>query len=99
LKAVSVVKGAGDCTYILEQGTRTSVPWFPVDRVVDTVGAGDGFCAGFLAGLLRGFPLAEAVRIGNLVGALVVQAPGDWEGLPTWAQVEAALHNRTHIER
>lgn len=99
LKAVSVVKGAGDCTYILERGVRTSVPWFPVDRVVDPVGAGDGFCAGFLAGLLRGFPLAEAVRIGNLVGSLVVQAPGDWEGLPTWAQVEAALHNRTHIER
>jgi 2-dehydro-3-deoxygluconokinase len=30
---------------------------------------------------------------------MVVQAHGDWEGLPTWAQVQAVLNNETHVER
>ncbi|PYI50643.1 sugar kinase [Paenibacillus flagellatus] len=99
LKAVSVVKGGDDRTFLVENGNVTSVPYFKAERVVDTVGAGDGFCAGFLVGLLKGYSHAEAVRIGNLIGSMVVQAAGDWEGLPTWAEVQAALNNETHVER
>lgn len=99
LPGVSIVKGGNDETYIVENGNVSSVPYFKVERVVDTVGAGDGFCAGFLVGLLKDYSLAEAVRLGNLIGSLVVQTEGDWEGLPTWEQVEAILGNHSHIER
>ncbi len=99
LSAVSVVKGGDDETYLVEKGQVTAVPYFKAERVVDTVGAGDGFCAGFIAGLLKGYSHTEAVRIGNLIGSLVVQAEGDWEGLPTWEQVEAVLQQKKHIER
>lgn len=99
LQAVSIVKGGDNVTYIVENGNVSSVPYFRVDRVIDTVGAGDGFCAGFLVGLLKGYSHHEAVRIGNLCGAMVIQAAGDWEGLPTWAQVQAVLNNDTHVER
>jgi 2-dehydro-3-deoxygluconokinase len=99
LPGVSIVKGGGTETYIVERGAVRSVPYVPVERVVDPVGAGDGFCAGFVVGLLKGYALEEAVRLANRVGAMVVQAPGDWEGLPTWDEVEAALNERAHIER
>lgn len=61
----------------------------PVARVVDTVGAGDGFAVGVLSGLLDGRDLAAAVAVGNAIGARVVQFPGDCDGLPTRAELDA----------
>ncbi|MEK8133049.1 sugar kinase [Paenibacillus filicis] len=95
----SIVKGGDDVTYVVEPDSVTEVPYFKAETVVDTVGAGDGFCAGFFAGLLKGYELPEAVRLGNLVGCMVVQTEGDWEGIPTWEQVEAFLNNVKHVER
>ncbi|WP_054955145.1 sugar kinase [Paenibacillus dakarensis] len=99
LSAVSIIKGGEDKTYILENGKMSVVPYFKVDQVIDTVGAGDGFCAGFLAGLLREYSLEEAVRVGNLIGSQVIQTVGDWEGLPSAAQIERLLAGNAHIER
>ncbi|TBL69376.1 sugar kinase [Paenibacillus thalictri] len=99
LDAVSIVKGGNDETYVVEKSGVTAVPYFKAEKVVDTVGAGDGFCAGFIVGLLKQYSLAEAVRLGNLIGCLVVQTEGDWEGIPTWEQVEAFLTNKAHVER
>ncbi|WP_209973534.1 sugar kinase [Paenibacillus eucommiae] len=99
LRAVSIVKGGDNETYIVDKDSITAVPYFKVEHVVDTVGAGDGFCAGFLVGLLKGYSYPEAVRIGNLVGSMVIQTEGDWEGIPSWEQVEAVLLDVKHIER
>ena len=52
------------------------VPAVPVDRVVDTNGAGDAFVAGALLGHLVGRPLAECLRLGAAAGALAVQSAG-----------------------
>ncbi|NQX62492.1 sugar kinase [Paenibacillus qinlingensis] len=99
LSAVSIVKGGEDVTYVVTADTITTVPYFKAEQVIDTVGAGDGFCAGFLVGVLKAYEYPEAVRIGNLVGSMIVQTEGDWEGAPTWEQVEAVLNNIKHIER
>ncbi|NOU97429.1 sugar kinase [Paenibacillus sp. LMG 31456] len=99
LRAVSIVKGGDDETYVVEQGKVSAVPYFKAEQVVDTVGAGDGFCAGFIVGLLKNYSHTEAVRLGNLIGSMVVQTEGDWEGIPTWEQVEAVLNNVKHVER
>ncbi|MET3512382.1 2-dehydro-3-deoxygluconokinase [Pseudacidovorax sp. 1753] len=66
------------------------VPGFPVDQVIDTVGAGDGFAAGVISALLEGRSVPEAVRRGAWIGARAVQALGDTEGLPTRAQLQEA---------
>jgi len=42
----------------------------PVARVVDTVGAGDGFAVGVISALLEGLSLAAATARGNAIGAL-----------------------------
>lgn len=99
LQAVCVIKGAGSETILLENGVLSSFPYYKVERVVDTVGAGDGFCVGFLSGLLRGYSNAEATRLGNLVGSFVIQVQSDFEGLPTWEQVESFLSFQKHVER
>lgn len=61
---------------------------FPVRRVIDTVGAGDGFAVGVLSGLLEELPLAQAVTRGNIIGSMAVMVQGDAEGYPTRAQLE-----------
>ncbi|HET8748714.1 MAG TPA: sugar kinase [Ramlibacter sp.] len=63
---------------------------FPVREVVDTVGAGDGFAVGVVSALLEGRNVPDAVRRGAWIGARAVQVPGDTEGLPTRAELEAA---------
>ncbi|HUF87884.1 MAG TPA: adenosine kinase [Thermohalobaculum sp.] len=66
-----------------EQGAlvaNTAQAWrieaLPVERVVDTTGAGDAFAAGFLAGVLAGEALPEAGRRGAGLAARVVTHPG-----------------------
>lgn len=51
------------------------VPAVPVERVVDSNGAGDAFVAGAIFGHLAGRPLAECLRLGAAAGALTVQSP------------------------
>ena len=67
-----------------EDGTRreTLVPSFVVD-VVDTVGAGDGFAAGIITGLLEGLDETHLLERANAVGAIQVTSVSDSEGLPT----------------
>lgn len=45
-------------------------------RVVDTTGAGDGYCGGFLAGLVAGRPIAECAAMGAVSASYVVEACG-----------------------
>ena len=54
----------------------TAVPAFPIDKMVDTTGAGDLFAAGFLFGLVRGAGHEKAGRLGALAAAEVIQHIG-----------------------
>jgi sugar/nucleoside kinase (ribokinase family) len=56
--------------------TVMEVPAFPVERVVDTTGAGDLFAAGFLFGLARGHDHPTCGRLGALAAAEVIQHLG-----------------------
>ncbi|WP_110336087.1 sugar kinase [Prauserella flavalba] len=56
--------------------------------VADSVGAGDAFTAGYLSALLDGLGPAERLARGNRAGAFAVATAGDWEGLPTRAELE-----------
>ena len=60
--------------------------------VVDTVGAGDAFVAGYLSARLDGQDVPGRLERANACGALACTAPGDWEGAPDGAALEAFLH-------
>ena len=63
-------------------GAVVAVPAVRV-TVVETVGAGDAFVAGYLAELLAGRPAATRLETAVRCGALACASVGDWEGLPT----------------
>ncbi|MBA1292851.1 sugar kinase [Pseudomonas lurida] len=85
-EAVAIKLGADGAYYRtqLDQGFIAAVP---VENVVDTVGAGDGFAVGMISALLEKLSFPEAVRRGNWVGSRAVQSRGDMEGLPTRADL------------
>ena len=55
---------------------RAHVPAEPIERLVDTTGAGDLFAAGFLAGEARGLGLERSLRLGAIAAAEVIQHYG-----------------------
>jgi len=63
----------------------------PLPVVVDPVGAGDAFCAGFIAARLEGGDLAAALETANACGAAAAAALGDQTGLPDRAELAAIL--------
>ena len=65
-------KGAIACS----RGKRASVPAEPIERLVDTTGAGDLFAAGFLAGQARGKTLEQSLRLGAIAASEVIQHYG-----------------------
>ncbi len=88
-KLVVVKLGSEGAYYDHAEGSG-HVPGFPVAKVVDTVGAGDGFAVGVISALLEGLNVQQAVRRGAWIGARAVQVLGDSEGLPTRAELDAA---------
>ncbi len=69
---IVVVKRGPRGVYLYDRkgDEKIDLPAFPVDRVVDTTGAGDAFAAGFLLGLARGYTVRKAAIYGNAVAAL-----------------------------
>jgi len=67
---------AHQATEIDPDGSTTTVPALDVD-VVEPVGAGDGFAAGYLAALLAGHDSTRRLRQGHLLAAGVLAQPGD----------------------
>ena len=59
-------------------------------EILDRVGGGDGFAAGFLYGLLGGFELQRALDYGTAHGALVMSTPGDTSSATLQDVVELA---------
>ncbi len=96
MRLIAVTRGAAGVSLFTRAGVRVDVPGFSV-TAVDTTGAGDGFVAGLLVGLLeQGFPmdadsLARIGRFANAVGAITTTGKGAIPSLPTRAQVEAFL--------
>ena len=70
-----VTRSEKGCVVASKEGV-TAVPAFPVDKIVDTTGAGDLFAAGFLFGLVRGAGYESAGRLGALAAAEVIQHIG-----------------------
>lgn len=71
----AITMGA-DGAMAVYNGEITSVPAFPVDRVVDATGAGDLFASGFLLGMARGQTMESALKMGCLAASEVISHIG-----------------------
>jgi 5-dehydro-2-deoxygluconokinase len=105
-EGVERLRGFTDATIVLKRGHRgclyysganRDLPGVAVDgfrvEVVNTVGAGDGFLAGFLARWLVGSDLEECARWGNACGAIVASRRACSAEMPSVAEVEYFLQH------
>ncbi|RDI62260.1 adenosine kinase [Microvirga subterranea] len=75
-KLLGVVTRSADGALVVTRGETRAVPAFPVERVVDTTGAGDLFAAGFMAGLTQELDLVDCARLGGLAAAEIISHLG-----------------------
>jgi 2-dehydro-3-deoxygluconokinase len=87
--ATAVVKLGALGAVARHRSETVHVPARPVE-VVDTVGAGDAFVGGYLAELAGGRPIGECLATATALGTAVCTVPGDWEGIPTRAELAAS---------
>ena len=91
-----VVKVGKDGALVCPAGEMpTMVPSFLIEKPVDTTGAGDSWCSGFLTGLASGWDMVTSARFGNAVGAHCVQAIGASTGIPPMQTVLDFIAERT----
>ncbi|MEU6554398.1 sugar kinase [Streptomyces sp. NPDC046915] len=82
-----VVKRGAEGAVAWDDGRLHEVPPRPA-HLLDPVGAGDSFAAGLLVDVARGRTPQEALETAATVAAVNVACPGDWEGLPSRAEVD-----------
>jgi sugar/nucleoside kinase (ribokinase family) len=73
---LAVVTRSSVGSVVIDRRNVISVPAHPIERLVDTTGAGDLFAAGFLLGHVRGFSHGEAARLGAIAAAEIIQHIG-----------------------
>lgn len=87
-----VVKAGHLGCYVGYKKKIEHVPAYKAERVVDSVGAGDTFNAGFINGLIAGHSLIDCARIGATAAGLMIQRRGVVESLP----IQEAVYSRIH---
>jgi 2-dehydro-3-deoxygluconokinase len=98
IETIAIKKGEKGAT-AYHKGEYLDTPAYQPIKVVDTVGAGDGFDTGFLYGLLNNLTLERTLQISNMIGSMVVSVSGDNEGLPYLDEVLFRLGEKEFIER
>jgi sugar/nucleoside kinase (ribokinase family) len=73
---LGVVTRSAEGALVITRDGIEAVPASPVERVVDTTGAGDLFAAGFLAGISRGLSSRDCARLGGIAAAEVISHIG-----------------------
>jgi 2-dehydro-3-deoxygluconokinase len=89
--SVAIVKLGAEGAIAASAGKTFRAEAVPVRTVVDPVGAGDAFAAGYIAATLEGKPIGEALRVANACGAAALTVVGDMAGLPDRGEVERLL--------
>ena len=107
-QVVALKMGAQGSIGFIEGHTVPVAP-YTVSKVVDPIGAGDAFAAGFLSVALHELmsgkntlskaTLQTALERANVLGALATQFRGDWEGLPNLAELERIQAGQSSITR
>ncbi|MHC1719864.1 MAG: sugar kinase [Clostridiaceae bacterium] len=92
VKAV-IIKLGEQGAFVKTRESSCMVKGVKVEKVIDTVGAGDGFAAGLISGLLEGLSIVDSVKRGNVIGAFAVMSPGDNDGYPSKKQLMEFINN------
>ena len=108
--AVAAAHEAGIGRLVVKRGSRGAVrafkgePWaefpaFEVRNPLSTMGAGDCFAAGFVAGLLLDQPVSRGILLGNAMGAFCLGHRGPYQGLPGYDELMNFINGVASIDR
>ncbi|APF18434.1 PfkB domain protein [Caldithrix abyssi DSM 13497] len=95
-----VVKLGNEGSHLFDGKTKKEIrlPAFKNEQVVDAIGAGDSFNAGFIFKFIQGAPLEECQRFGNLCGAINTTAAGGTTAFRNFDQVMKIAKERFGYE-
>ena len=88
---IAAVKVGAHGSYIAQGDAVTKIEPMHAAKVIDTTGAGDLWAAGFLHGWSQQRELAEAAKIGSILGSAVVQVQGSVLPPQVWEDVMSAI--------
>lgn len=97
--SIVAVKLGKEGSYIASREKDIFVKGYVVEKPEDTVGAGDGYAAGFLSGVLQNLDIQDCAKLANAVGAMATLVRGDMEGFPTKQQVDIFMGIKEHVDR
>ncbi len=91
-----IIKVGKKGAYLRENGQDKGkiYPSYDEIKAVDTTGAGDSFCSGFLAEFARGGSLVDCVRFANATGTHCVMAKGATTGMKTYEEIKEFMKER-----
>lgn len=90
--------GSKGSILIKKDGSRTALPAFLNSNVIDAIGAGDSCNSGFVSAFVKGLPLEECQRTGNLTGAVNTTAAGGTGAFTSLEAVRELCRNRFNQE-
>ena len=82
-----VVKRGTKGALMQKDGKQTSISAYQIDDLVDAIGAGDSFDAGFISSILKGKSLEESLKIGNMTAAVSTTAAGGTTAIKSFETV------------
>jgi sugar/nucleoside kinase (ribokinase family) len=86
-KVVVIKLGKDGCLIKTKDGEKYKIPTYERIKPIDTTGAGDSFCAGFLTALVKGKSLPECGKFANAVGTHCVMAKGASTGIKSEKEI------------
>lgn len=92
VETLIVKRGEKGSSVFLKDGTVTDIPGFAVE-VVNVLGAGDAFAAGFIYGFLQGWDWYRCCRFGNACGAILVTKHGCANFNPTFPEAMSFIES------
>jgi 2-dehydro-3-deoxygluconokinase len=87
----AVVRVGAEGAFVRDGDDLAKVAPDRLEEVLDEIGAGDGFAAGFVYGLIKGWPPVDCARAGHLIAARALRGTGDWDTFPYLDEVEHIL--------
>lgn len=98
-KTVIVKLGGKGAILIDSSDKQISHPGYHQNFVVNTIGAGDAFDAGFACGLLREMNFSDSLKVANALGAFATLGKGSYQTLPTFNKVLSFIQDKEEITR
>ena len=91
-----VIKMGSKGAYLRKSGEEKGVlyPAYQGIKAIDTVGAGDSFCSGFLAEYARGGSVEDCLKFVNAAGAHCVMEKGATDGMKSYEEIKRFMEER-----